>query len=103
MILPGNIILKRNQAEAVTPSGIVLPESMTEELNIGTVIHVGEGKGKMAPEVSIGDTVVFSHKTIRKQEFNLHNEDVVELGFQDIYLIKKKIAPGKTKNNNHKQ
>ena len=89
MILPGNLILKRNPAEAVTPSGIILPESMTEELNIGTIIHVGEGKGKMTPEVEPGDVVVFSHKTIRKQEFNLDGEDVVEIGFQDIYMIKK--------------
>ena len=89
MILPGNIILRRNPAEAVTKSGIILPESMTEELNIGTVIHVGEAKGEMKPEVVPGDVVVFSHKTIRKMEFALDGEDVVELGFQDIYLIKK--------------
>lgn len=89
MVLAGNLILKRNPAEAVTQSGIILPGTMTEELNIGTVIHVGEAKGEMKPEVEPGDVVVFSHKTHRKQEFNLEGEDVVEIGFQDIYMIKK--------------
>lgn len=89
MILPGNIIIKHNDAEAVTKSGIILPDSMTKELNIGTVIHVGEKKGKMAPEVVPGDVVVFSHKTVRLRAFNLEDEDVIELGFQDIYMIKK--------------
>jgi len=90
MVIAGNIILKRNDAEAVTPSGIILPESMMKELNIGTVLHVGESKGKMIREVEPGDVVVFSHKSHRKQEFNLDGEDVIELGFQDIYLIQKK-------------
>jgi len=89
MVIAGNIILERNDAEAVTASGIVLPESMTKELNIGTILYVGADKGGNKMEVAPGDVVVFNHKTYRKQEFSLHGKDVVEIGFQDIYLIHK--------------
>ena len=89
MVIAGNIILTRNAAPAETKSGILLPESMTTELNIGTVKHVGADKGEMTAEVVPGDVVVFNHKTVRKQEFILDGEDVVEIGFEDIYLIHK--------------
>lgn len=90
MVIAGNVIVKRNAAPNETKSGIWLPESMTTELNIATVLHVGAAEGKMTPEMAPGDTVVFNHKTHRKQEFHLEGEDVVEVGFEDIYLIHKK-------------
>jgi len=86
----GTIILKRNDAQAETPAGIILPESMMKEFNIGTVLHVGAPKGEMKPEVAPGDVIVFSHKSYRKIDFELDGEDVTKIGFQDVYLISKK-------------
>lgn len=89
MVIAGRIILTRNEAPAETKSGIVLPESMTTELNIGTVKYVGADTKDMKAEVVPGDVIVFNHKTVRKQEFNLYGQDVVEIGFEDVYLIHK--------------
>jgi co-chaperonin GroES (HSP10) len=88
--IAGTIILKNNPAINETKSGILLPTSMVDEDNIGTVIHVGAGNAKNPQEVSPGDTVVYNHKSFRKKEFILHDEDVVRVNFEDIYLIKKK-------------
>lgn len=89
MTIAGTILLSLNKKESSqTKSGILLPESMVEEENIGTVLYVGARKGEMTPEVSEGDSVVFNHKTHRRTDFSLHGKDVIRIGFEDIYLIK---------------
>lgn len=89
MIIAGTILLKLEAAPNITKSGIWLPESMTTEQNIGTVKHVGADTLKMKAEVAPGDKIVFNHKTHRKREFNMDDEDLVRIGFEDVYLIQK--------------
>ncbi len=88
--IAGTIILKLDTEKTETKSGIWLPPSMVVENNIGTVLHVGEAKDGMEPEVSPGDTVVFNYKSFRKEEFLLEDQDVVRIGFQDVLLINHK-------------
>ncbi len=88
--IAGTLILKLDTEKTETKSGIWLPPSLVVENNMGTVLHVGIAKDGMEPEVSPGDTVVFNYKSFRKTEFSLDDQDVVEIGFQDVLLIQRK-------------
>ena len=90
MTIAGTIILKLDHTKDETQSGIWLPESMTTENNIGTVLYVGAATKDMTPEVVVGDQVVFAYKSWRLSSFNLHGQDVTRIGFQDVLLINKK-------------
>ena len=87
MVIANTILLKLEK-KALTKSGIILPDSMVEENNIGQVIAVGSGEA----EVEVGDSVVFMHKSHRVRRFVLEGEDVIRIDFSDAYLIDKKIT-----------
>ena len=59
-----NVVIKRQEEEAVSAGGIVLPGSAKEQPNQGEVVAVGEGRlldnGEVRPlQVKAGDKVVF--------------------------------------------
>lgn len=59
-----NVVIKRQEEEAVSAGGIVLPGSAKERPNQGEVVAVGEGKlldsGEVrALQLKVGDKVVF--------------------------------------------
>ncbi len=59
-----NVVIKREEQEAVSAGGIVLPGSAKEQPNQGKVVAVGDGtlqdNGDLrALQVKVGDTVVF--------------------------------------------
>jgi chaperonin GroES len=59
-----NVMVKRIEAEAVTPGGIVLPDSAREKPCQGRVLSVGDGRllpdGRRVPhQVSEGDRILF--------------------------------------------
>lgn len=59
-----NVVIKREEKEAVSAGGIVLPGSAKEQPNQGKVVAVGDGalqdSGEIrALQVKVGDTVVF--------------------------------------------
>jgi chaperonin GroES len=59
-----NVVVKRQDEEAVSAGGIVLPGSAKEKPNQGKVVAVGEGKvlenGDVRTlQVKVGDTVLF--------------------------------------------
>ena len=63
--LGDKILLKRTEAESVTKSGIVLPETAKEKPKRGKVLAVGDGKlldsGDRAKfQVKKGDEVIFA-------------------------------------------
>lgn len=89
MTIAGTVLLTLNAAPNETKSGIWLPESMTTEPNIATVKYVGKATKAMKVEVEPGDTVVFNHKTHRRRDFHMDGEDMIRVGFEDIYLIHK--------------
>ena len=62
--LSDRVVVERSEAEEKTSGGIVLPDTARDKQKQGTVVAVGPGKrledGKVvAPEVRIGDRVVF--------------------------------------------
>lgn len=63
--LGDRLLVKPNESEETTKSGIVLPDSAKEKPQEGSVISAGEGgrddKGNKIPmEVKVGDTVLYS-------------------------------------------
>lgn len=59
-----NVVIKRQEEEAISAGGIVLPGSAKERPNQGEVVAVGEGKlldnGEVrALQLKVGDKVVF--------------------------------------------
>lgn len=49
------IIIRQNQAESTTASGLVIPDAAQEKPQEGVVVSVGD-----VEDVKVGDTVVFS-------------------------------------------
>jgi chaperonin GroES len=63
--LGDRLLVKPNESEEKTKSGIVLPDSAKEKPQEGLVISTGEGarddKGvRIAMDVKVGDTVLYS-------------------------------------------
>lgn len=63
--LNDRILVKRLQQEEKSAGGIIIPDSAKEKPAEGEVIAVGHGKlndkgERVAPEVKVGDTVLFS-------------------------------------------
>ncbi len=62
--LGDRVIVQGSDAEEVTASGIVLPETAKEKPQRGTVLAVGEGRwddGERVPlDVAVGDEVIYS-------------------------------------------
>ena len=61
-----NVVVKRQEQEAVSAGGIVLPGSAKEQPNQGEIVAVGQGglleSGETRPlQVKVGDTVVFGN------------------------------------------
>ncbi len=63
--LGDRIVIKVSEGDVKTASGIVLPDTAKEKPQNGEVVAVGTGKvldngQKVAPEVKVGDKVIFS-------------------------------------------
>jgi chaperonin GroES len=80
-------VIKPLPREEVSKGGIVLPDTAKEKPQEGEILAVGPGKvtddGKrIALEVKVGDTVVYSKYA--GTEFKLDGEEVVILRESDI-------------------
>ncbi|NCD00482.1 co-chaperone GroES [bacterium] len=89
--LHSNVIVKAIKADEVTPSGIVLPETVDKDKpEQGEVIAVGEGalndKGERVPvSVKTGDKVVF--KKYSPDEVKIDNEKYLVINERDILAV----------------
>ena len=88
--LGDKILLKRMEAEAVTKSGIVLPETAKEKPKRGKVISVGEGKllddGTRAKfQVKKGDDVIFA--SYAGTEIKLDGEEYLVLSEDEVLAV----------------
>lgn len=82
-----NVVVKRQDAEATTAGGIVLPDAAQERPARGKILSVGDGKlldsGERAPhQVREGDRVLFSRwagteVSIDGHELLIMNEDEI--------------------------
>jgi chaperonin GroES len=88
--LGDRVIVKQDEAETTTASGIVLASSAQEKPQRGTVIAVGEGKldnngNLVKPGVKKGDSVIYSK--YGGTEVKVDGEEFVILRADDIYAI----------------
>jgi chaperonin GroES len=84
--LGDRVVLKRQEAEEKTQSGIILPDSAKEKPQAAVVIAVGPGKeedGKLiAMQVSVGDKVIYSKYA--GTEVKVDDEEYVIVGQSEI-------------------
>ncbi len=87
-----HLVVKMEEEEEKTKTGIVLPDTAKEKPQQGKVVAVGPGKildsGKRIPlEVQAGDTVIFSKYA--GTEIKLNDEKYLILSENDVLAILK--------------
>lgn len=88
--LGDRVILKQDDAESKTASGILIASSAQEKPQRGTVIAVGEGKldnngNLVKPAVEPGDSVIYSK--YGGTEVTVDGEEYLILRAEDIYAV----------------
>lgn len=89
--LHDRVIVRREEEEAKTAGGILLPGSAQEKPNQGEVIAVGSGRildsGDLRPvDVKVGDTVVFG-KFAGQDTIDVDGEELIILSETDIKAV----------------
>lgn len=82
------VVVKRQEEEAMSAGGIVLPGAAKEKPNQGEVVAVGEGalkdNGELRPlAVKVGDTVVFPSYS-GSQTVKIDGEELIVLSENEI-------------------
>ncbi|MHB8928040.1 MAG: co-chaperone GroES [Bacillota bacterium] len=91
--LADRVIVKVLEGEERTKGGIVLPDTAKEKPQEGEVKVVGSGRvlengTKLAPEVKVGDIVVFAK--YGGTEVKVNGEELLILRESDILAVKSK-------------
>src|SRR5512137_1602813 len=84
-ILAGKVLVKPDEAESKTASGIIIPDSAKEKPRQGTVVLVGAPKKDEEMEVKKGDVVLYGKYS--GQELTVDNEDYLLISQSDILFI----------------
>jgi chaperonin GroES len=89
--LHDRVIVRREEEEAKTAGGILLPGSAQEKPNQGEVIAVGSGRildngDQRAVDVKVGDTVVFG-KYAGQDTIDVDGEELIILSETDIKAV----------------
>ena len=86
--LDDRIVVRPNESEEKTASGLVIPDTAKEKPQQGEVLAVGPGRRSdqtgdiIAMDVAIGDTVVYSK--YGGTEINIEGEDLLILTARDV-------------------
>ncbi len=88
--LEDRIVVRPNESETTTASGLVIPDTAKEKPQQGEVLAVGPGRttdeGKVIPSaVSVGDTVLYSK--YGGTEVTVKGEDLLILTSRDVLAI----------------
>ncbi len=89
--LDDRIVVKANEAEERTASGLVIPDTAKEKPQQGSVLAVGPGRrseqsGDLIPlDVKVGDTVVYSK--YGGTEITVDGDDLLILSSRDVLAI----------------
>jgi chaperonin GroES len=84
-ILAGKILVKPQEAEEKTQSGIIIPDSAKEKPQQGTVVLVGADKKDEPMEIKVGDVVVYGKYS--GTELNIDDEDYLLMSQSDVLYI----------------
>ncbi|HEX3540445.1 MAG TPA: co-chaperone GroES [Acidimicrobiales bacterium] len=85
--LDDRIVVRQNEAEEKTASGLVIPDTAKEKPQQGEVLAVGPGRradtGELIPlDIAVGDTVVYSK--YGGTEITIDGDDVLILTSRDV-------------------
>ena len=88
--LEDRILVRPEEGEETTVSGIVIPDTAKEKPQEGTVLAVGPGKrsdsGELIPvDVNEGDRVIYSK--YGGTEIKIEGEDLLVLSARDVLAI----------------
>ncbi len=88
--LGDRVIIKQDEAEEKTASGLYLASESKEKPQTGTVLAVGEGKadkdGNLVPvPVKVGDKVIYGK--YGGTEITIDGDDVLILRADDLYAV----------------
>lgn len=89
--LDDRIVVKPNEAETQTASGLVIPDTAKEKPQQGAVLAVGPGKraestGELIPlDIKVGDTVLYSK--YGGTEVTVGGQEVLVLNARDVLAI----------------
>ena len=89
--LEDRIVVRPNEAETQTASGLVIPDTAKEKPQQGVVLAVGPGKrsdtsGELIPvDISVDDTVLYSK--YGGTEVAVDGEDLLVLNSRDVLAI----------------
>ena len=89
--LDDRIVVRPNEAETQTASGLVIPDTAKEKPQQGEVLAVGPGKraestGEVIPvDIKVGDTVLYSK--YGGTEVTVNGEDLLVLNSRDVLAI----------------
>ena len=89
--LDDRIVVKPNEAEQTTASGLVIPDTAKEKPQQGEVLAVGPGKraestGELIPTgISVGDIVLYSK--YGGTEVTIEGDDLLILTSRDVLAI----------------
>ena len=92
--LDDRIVVRPNEAEQTTSSGLVIPDTAKEKPQQGEVLAAGPGRrseqtGEVIPlDVKVGDTVVYSK--YGGTEIAVDGEDLLILSSRDVLAIASK-------------
>ena len=89
--LHDRVIVRREEEEAKTAGGILLPGSAQEKPNRGVVVAVGSGRvldnGDVRPvDVKVGDKVVFG-KYAGQDTIDVDGEELIIISESDIKAV----------------
>ena len=89
--LEDRIVIKTNEAETTTASGLVIPDTAKEKPQEGTVIAVGpgrfdeDGEKRIPMDIKTGDTVIFSK--YGGTEVTYDGKDYLLLSARDVLAV----------------
>ena len=87
--LEDRIVVRANEEENTTSSGIVIPDTAKEKPQEGTVVAVGPGRfedGARVPlDVAVGDTVIYSK--YGGTEVKVEGEEYLILSARDVLAV----------------
>ena len=91
--LEDRIVVKADDAEETTASGLVIPDTAKEKPQQGTVMAVGPGRigddnDRVPMDISTGDTVVYSK--YGGTEITVDGDDLLILNGRDVLAIVEK-------------
>ena len=84
-VLAGKVLVKAQEAEVKTASGIIIPDSAKEKPLKGEVILVGSAKKDETVEVTAGEVVLYGKYA--GTELNIDGVDYLLISHSDILYV----------------